>query len=48
MTKGSSVGALKSFRTKYSLLTEEQKREMENWGHSKDGFIGGGNFDDDP
>lgn len=38
----------KTFRSKYSQLTQIQLQEQENWGKSVNGYIGGGNFDDDP
>ena len=38
----------KTFRSKYSQLSQSQLVEMENWGKSVDGYTGGGNFDDNP
>ena len=39
---------IKTFRSKYSQLTQSQLIEAENWGKSHDGYTGGGNFDDNP
>jgi len=38
----------RTFRSRYSQLTREQIRELEDWGKSKDGYTGGGNYDDNP
>jgi hypothetical protein len=38
----------KTFRSMYSKMSLVQAREYEEWGQSKDGYIAGGNFDEDP
>ena len=38
----------KTFRQKYSQMTQEQRQEYNDWGKSLNGYTGGGNFDDDP
>ena len=30
------------------MLTRDQLKEREEWGKSKDGYVAGGNYDDDP
>lgn len=34
--------------SRHSKLSKEQLQEKEAWGRSKDGYIAGGNFEDDP
>ena len=38
----------KTFRTKYSMMSKEQIREMEDWGRGKNGYTAIGNYDDNP
>ena len=38
----------KTFRSKYSRMSLAQTKEYEEWGKSKDGYIAGGNFDENP
>lgn len=34
--------------SQHTMLTADQLREREEWGKSKDGYVAGGNYDDDP
>jgi len=38
----------KTFRSKYSRMSAMEAREYDEWGKSKDGYIAGGNFDENP
>ena len=34
--------------SRYSKVTYEQLKMREEWGKSKDGYVGGGSYEDDP
>jgi hypothetical protein len=38
----------KTFRSKYSRMSVAEVKQYDEWGISKDGYIAGGNFDENP
>lgn len=46
--RGAEPGEPRRVLSRYSRLSQEQLREKEAWGRSVDGYVAGGNFDDDP
>lgn len=41
-------GENKTFRTQQSMMSIHQRREATNWGKSQNGYLGGGNYEDNP
>lgn len=41
-------GENKTFRTQQSMMSIHQKKEAVNWGKSQNGYLGGGNYEDNP